>query len=146
MRIQRVFKTMAAVAMFSVGISACSSVQQESNLYQELGGESGVAVIVNNFIMTIASDERVIDYFAVSNVQRFREKMVEHICLISDGPCTYTGDTMVDVHTGMDVKEGDFNAIVEDMMEALNESGVAIGTQNRLLARLATFRGEIIYL
>ena len=144
MQIHRVFKAVAAVTM--LGIGACSSVPQEKNLYQELGGESGVAVIVDNFIMAIARDERVIDYFAVSNVQRFREKMLEHICLVAEGPCTYTGDTLVDVHTGMNVKEGDFNAIVEDMMAAMNQSGVAIGTQNRLLARLATYRGEIIYL
>jgi hemoglobin len=45
----------------------------------------------------------------------------------------------------MGVTEGDFNAIVENMMAAMDKAEVPLGPQNRLLARLATFRGEIIY-
>jgi hemoglobin len=71
--------------------------------------------------------------------------MNQHLCLVADGPCEYTGDSMIDTHAGMGVTEGDFNAIVENMMAAMDKAEVPLGPQNRLLARLATFRGEIIY-
>jgi hemoglobin len=126
-------------------LGACSAVPDEDNLYLALGGEQAIAVIVENFILEIARDERIIDHFEVSNVQRFRVMMNEHLCMVADGPCEYTGDSMIDTHAGMGVTEGDFNAIVENMMAAMNKAGIPLGPQNRLLARLATFRGEIIY-
>lgn len=126
-------------------LGACSAVPDEENLYLALGGEQAIAVIVENFILEIAGDERIIDHFEVSNVQRFRVMMNEHLCMVADGPCEYTGDSMIDTHAGMGVTEGDFNAIVENMMAAMNKAGIPLGPQNRLLARLATFRGEIIY-
>lgn len=135
----------ATIVFSAVLVTACAGASQEENLFLALGGQEGVNVIVENFIMAIAEDERVIDHFAVSNVERFRSMMREHLCAIADGPCEYTGDSMVDTHVGMGVTEGDFNAIVEDMMVAMNQAGVPIGTQNRLLSRLAELRGEIIY-
>mgnify|MGYP000882688927 CR=1 FL=1 len=129
----------------SIAFGACSSLQNDENLYVALGGEKAIAVIVENFILEIARDERIIDHFEVSNVQRFRVMMNQHLCLVADGPCEYTGDSMIDTHAGMGVTEGDFNAIVENMMAAMDKAEVPLGPQNRLLARLATFRGEIIH-
>ncbi len=139
-------RTLWGVLLCTALLSGCQGLRDENNLYLALGGEEGVRVITENFIRQIARDERVIDHFEDSSVQRFREKMHEHLCLVADGPCVYTGDTMVDTHTGMGVTEGDFNAIVEDMMAALTEAGIPVGTQNRLLARLAEFYSEIVYL
>ncbi len=130
----------------TVLLGGCQGLREEDNLYSALGGQEGIRVITENFIRQIASDDRVIDHFEDSSVQRFREKMHEHLCVVADGPCVYTGDTMIDTHTGMGITEGDFNAIVEDMMVALAEAGIPIGTQNRLLARLAEFYNEIVYL
>lgn len=124
----------------------CAGVMEGNDLYQALGGHEGIERITENFIMEIAGDDRVIDHFADSNVQRFREKFAEHLCMVVDGPCQYTSDTMVDIHTGMGITEGDFNAVVEDLMAAMNKAKVSIGTQNRVLARLGKLRGEIIYL
>lgn len=129
----------------TLALAGCTAAVQDDTLYRALGGEQAIAVIVENFILEIARDERIIDHFEVSNVQRFRVMMNEHLCMVADGPCRYTGDSMVDTHAGMGVTEADFNAIVENMMAAMDKAGIPLGPQNRLLARLATFRGEIIY-
>lgn len=94
--------------------------------------------------MEIAYDPRVFDRFADSNVQRFREKIIEHFCFIADGPCEYTGDSMVLVHRGMDIDSAEFNAVVEDLIDAMDKAGTPISAQNRLLARLAGLRPQII--
>ena len=104
-----------------IALGACSSLQNDENLYLALGGEKAIAVIVENFILEIAGDARIIDHFEVSNVQRFRVMMNQHLCMVADGPCEYTGDSMIDTHAGMGVTEGDFNAIVENMMAAMNK-------------------------
>ena len=125
-------------------LSACSGTQDTENLYTAIGGEAGVEEIADNFIMEIANDDRVIAYFEDANVDRFRQFFIEHLCMLTDGPCEYTGDTLVDTHVGMNVTVAAFNAIVEDLMAAMNKADIAIGTQNRLLARMAELREQII--
>ena len=136
----------ASALTIALALCACTGAGAQTNLYRALGGEPSISRITELFILEIDNDARVIHYFEVSNVQRFREKFSEHLCVISDGPCEYTGDTMVDTHVGMHVTEGDFNAIVEDLIAAMNKAGVNLAAQNRLLERLAALRGEIIYL
>ncbi len=138
----RLFATMIGLAT----LIGCATTKPGETLYQRLGSAEGIANITELFVLEIANDDRVIAYFEDSNVQRFREKFNEHLCMITDGPCNYSGDTMVDIHVGMNVTEGAFTAIVEDLIEAMNKADVAIGTQNQVLDRLARLRPEIIYL
>lgn len=124
----------------------CSGIRSQENLYQALGGEVALERIADNFILEIANDDRVIEYFEDASVERFRQFFIEHLCMLTDGPCEYTGDTLVDTHVGMNVTEAAFNAIVEDIMAAMNKADISIGTQNRVLARMAELREQIIHM
>ncbi len=125
-------------------LTACA-IQPKTTLYDDLGGTPGIDAIVENFIQGIAADPQIFPYFADSNVTRFREKITEHFCHISDGPCLYTGDNMVDIHVGMDINENHFNRTVDLLYGAMEQENIPHRTQNRLIARLAPLRGEIIY-
>ncbi|WP_237113403.1 group I truncated hemoglobin [Pseudohongiella spirulinae] len=119
------------------------SADSGRTLYEELGGSSGIEEIVDRFIVEIAFDNRVFERFADSNVERFREKITEHFCVLANGPCVYTGDSMIDTHAGMQISDAEFNAIVENLITAMDESGSPIAAQNKLLARLAVLKDEI---
>lgn len=131
-------------------LTACSQFnpvsgnESGSTLYQALGAQTGIEQIADNFIMEIAYDPRVFERFADSNVERFREKIIEHFCYIADGPCEYTGDSMELTHRGMDINSVEFNAVVEDLIAAMDKAGTPLSAQNRLLARLAALRPQII--
>ncbi|MDP2283026.1 MAG: group 1 truncated hemoglobin [Pseudohongiella sp.] len=124
-------------------LSSCASNSQQS-LYDEIGGQAVLETLVDNFIMEIASDNRVLPRFLDSNVNRFREKMIEHMCLLADGPCIYTGDDMVQVHAGMNINSAEFNAIVEDLMSAMDKTGIVLSAQNQILERMAPLRPQVI--
>jgi hemoglobin len=51
---------------------------------------------------------------------------------------------MADSYAGLDIREGEFNARVEDLIEAMEDVGVLVGAQNRLLARLAPMHADIV--
>lgn len=136
---------MRQLLMFTIlMLSACAS-QPKATLYDDLGGAPGVDAIVDNFIHGLAADPVIFPYFADSHVSRFREKITEHLCAISDGPCQYTGDNMVDIHVGMDITENHFNRVVDILYNAMEKEQLPHRTQNRLIARLAPLRQEIIY-
>ena len=52
---------------------------------------------------------------------------------------------MADVHAGFDLTEADFNALVEDLIAAMEAERLPVTVQNRLLQRLAPMRADIIY-
>ena len=57
----------------------------------------------------------------------------------------YSGDSMADVHAGFELTEADFNALVEDLIAAMEAEQLPVIVQNRLLQRLAPMRADIIY-
>ncbi|MER2494214.1 group I truncated hemoglobin [Catenovulum sediminis] len=129
-------------ALFVVCVlSGCATTQQ--SVYQQLGGQAKVAQIVDNFIYQIEFNAEIFEYFKDSNVQRFREKLNEHICVHTGGPCQYTGDSMEDVHTGMHITEAHFNLTVDLLINAMNDANVPHPLQNKVLAVFAPMRDEI---
>ncbi|HDZ55276.1 MAG TPA: group 1 truncated hemoglobin [Pseudomonas xinjiangensis] len=139
------------ILTLAIGLTACTTASQPSapstkaDLYQELGGMPGIARIVEGMLINISEDSRIAHHFGDTDIDRLNEKLIEQICVESGGPCEYTGDSMVDSHTGLDITEGDFNALVENLTDAMEVQGVPTPAQNRLLNRLAPMRGDIIY-
>ncbi len=124
--------------------TGCLSPQPKDDLFQQLGGLPGIERFVDIFISEIGESKEIRPYFEDTNLDRFREKQIEHICLLSGGPCTYTGDSIVDSHRGMGVNEADFNTLVDITIRAMNKTGYSIATRNRMLALIAPLRSEVI--
>lgn len=128
-------------------LSACAGHQQppkDDSLYQALGGKPGIGRIVEGMLLNVARDERIVAHFRNVNIELLRGQLIDKFCVEAGGPCQYTGDDMVEAHKGQQISRSEFNALVEDLIKAMEAQGVPVPTQNRLLARLAAQRGEII--
>lgn len=130
--------------LMSLLLAACATTR-EPRLYDALGGAAGVAKLVDAISAEYRADPRIGVLFEGSDADYFKARLREQICQISDGGCEYTGLSMVDAHSGMDLSEADFNAFVDASRRAMTRAGFGIGVQNRLLARLARMRGEVIH-
>lgn len=128
-------------------LSACAGQQQpakDDSLYQALGGKPGIGRIVEGMLLNVARDERIVAHFRNVNIELLRGQLIDKFCEEAGGPCQYTGDDMVEAHKGQQISRSEFNALVEDLIKAMEAQGVPVPTQNRLLVRLAAQRGEII--
>lgn len=135
----------ASLCLLLLVLTACTHLPgREARLYDELGGEAGITRIVEGMLLNIAGDPRIVGHFRDAHIERLRGKLIEQFCVVADGPCTYTGDSMPEVHRHLHLTPADFNALVENLQLALDAQAVPVTTQNRLLARLAPLRGEII--
>ena len=121
------------------------SCAHQQPLYQRLGGEPVVTAIVDSFIERFADDTRVAPTFAKTDIPKFRKLLIEQICNLTGGGCTYTGRSMPSAHEGMKITETQFNAIVEDLEDAMNRQRIPIELQNELIATLAPLREGIIH-
>ena len=128
-----------------LGLAGCAQQPaQDDSLYRALGGQAGIGRIVEGMLLNIAEDPRIVRHFRDIDIQRLRDKLVEQFCVEAGGPCVYSGDSMEESHKGQHLTRGDFNALVENLQEAMTTEGVPMPVQNRLLARLAPLRGQII--
>ncbi|MCQ8881180.1 group 1 truncated hemoglobin [Pseudoalteromonas shioyasakiensis] len=129
--------------VFAVMLVGCAS-SNNGTLYQQLNGEQGIEKLVDSFINQIGRDEQILAYFKQTNVAHFRQGFITHLCSVTDGPCEYEGDNMVDIHTGMNIPEKDFNRVVELLINAMDEQHISQTVQNKILSRLAPLRPEVI--
>ncbi len=126
-------------------LAACAQQPpKDDSLYLELGEQAGITRIVEGMLLNIAADPRIVRHFENIDIERLRDKLVEQICVEAGGPCTYTGDSMEESHKGQNLTPSDFNALVENLQEAMSAQNVPMPAQNRLLARLAPMRAQVI--
>src|ERR1051326_7239688 len=138
---------MGMLAVFSVGTLHAQSAQK--SLYDRLGGKSAIVAVVNDFVGNVAADKRINGFFAATaadhaRLTKFKENLVNQICEAAGGPCKYTGKDMKTAHQGMGISTADFNALVEDLVKALDANHVSADAKNALLGALGPLKGDIV--
>jgi hemoglobin len=113
-------------------------------LYDRLGGKPAIQAVVDDFIGNVAGDGRINRRFANANIPRLKTMLVDQICEASGGPCKYAGATMVDAHRGMSITDGEFTALVEDLVKSLDKFKVPAPEKNELLAALGGMKPQIV--
>jgi hemoglobin len=138
-------KDQAAVDTTASSTAAVTSDTSASrSLYDRLGGKSAITAVVDTFVARVAADARINKKFAHSNIPRVKSELVDQVCAQTGGPCTYTGRTMKEAHRGMKVTEGEFNALGDDLVAALNVFKVPKKEQDELMGALASMKGDIV--
>ncbi|HZR26264.1 MAG TPA: group 1 truncated hemoglobin [Vicinamibacterales bacterium] len=143
-----------AVAALLVSVSSASllgqgSMMKEKSLYDRLGGKKAITAVVDEFVGRVAADNRINKFFAATasdqkRLKTFKGKLVDQICEASGGPCKYKGKDMKTAHMGMGVSGGDFNALVEDLVGALDKFKVPQHEKDQLLGALAPMKTDIV--
>jgi hemoglobin len=122
-----------------------SAAPAGDTLYARLGGEAGVKGVVKDFVENnVAKDTRINTFFANADIPGLEKKLYEQICSASGGGCTYSGKDMKTAHAGMKIKEADFNALVEDLVKALDNAHVADADKQTLLGVLGPMKSDIV--
>ncbi len=104
----------------------------------------GVARIVDATVDRLIVDPRISEIFKGQDIVRLRRTLKEQFCYILGGGCSYSGRTMQAAHKDMGIQTADMAALVEDLQAAMRAEGVSFMAQNRLLAKLAPMRRDVI--
>jgi hemoglobin len=122
---------------------------KEKSLYDRLGGKKAITAVVDEFVGRVAGDKRINAYFGATasdpaRLEKFKGHLVDQICEASGGPCKYKGKDMKSAHVGMGVSGGDFDALVEDLVGALDKFNVGPREKEQLLGALGPMKGDIV--
>jgi hemoglobin len=125
-------------------LAGCASAPGAApSLYSRLGGEPVVKRVVGETIDRAATDPRTSRSFKDVKLARVKEKIVEQICSLAGGGCTYTGDPMDKVHQGLKNTEAEMALVVQWLRDALDRAGVREREKNELLRLLAPMKRDI---
>lgn len=116
----------------------------EQTLYERLGGAGGIAAITEDIWSNHTSNPLVKNRYINSNPENVKRLVREMFGAGTGGPETYSGQDMLTAHTGMNINDQEFNAVIDDVMKALGSNNVAEKEHNEVLAILWSMKNEIV--
>ena len=112
-------------------------------VYREFGEIAGLTALMDDFMVILVADTRTRPFFENADQVKIKKLLAEQFCVILGGPCTYSGRDMKSSHAELGIGREHFNALVEDLQQAMDKRGISFRAQNKLLAKLAPMHREI---
>src|SRR5712691_1897295 len=143
------FAALAAALTFSSPVASAQAKSKDKTLYTRLGGKKAITAVVDEFVGRVAGDKRINGFFAKTagdpkRLATFKMNLVNQICQAAGGKEKYTRKTMKAAHAGMGVSGADFNALVEDLVGALDKFKVGEQEKKELLGVLGPMASDIV--
>ena len=135
---------MAGTGALLLALAGMATPALAETLYDQMGGKAGMDRLVDISVDNYLADDRIKAIFDESNMERIRAQLKDQFCQIAGGPCLYKGHEMVAAHQGLHLGNADFNALVEDLQDAMTAQGITFATQNRFLALLAPYQRQVV--
>jgi len=137
-----------AVVVVLASIAAPAKDKPKS-LYDRLGGKGAITKVVDEFVARVAADARISHFFGPTagdpkRLATFKGNLSDQICEAAGGPCKYKGKDMKTAHMGMGITTADFNALVEDLVGALDKFKVGAHEKDQLLGALGPMKSDIV--
>jgi hemoglobin len=134
------------------------------SLYDRLGGQKGVAAMVDDFVDRAMADPRVnwnrkdVVQGGLSihrdasvewkpepeDVKVMKAHIAQFIAVATGGPSIYQGKDMKSAHENMHISNSEFDAAVGDLKATLDKMQIANKEQKELLAIIETTRADIV--
>jgi hemoglobin len=126
------------------------AVTKKKPLWERLGGEAAVKLVVHDFVVAAAADPKV-NFFRDgkyklddAGVAKLEKLLVELISAVSGGPLKYSGRDMKTSHAGMKITEAEFNAIAGHLVATLKKYKVAQTEIDDLVGIVAETKKDIV--
>jgi len=117
---------------------------QTRSLYDRLGGLDAINALTESWVARVGGDDRANGKFVRTDIPRLMKEVADQLCEVTGGPCTYTGRSMLETHTGMGTTAGEFDVVMQHLTGALDELKVPKTEQDELVALIMPMRGDIV--
>ena len=137
-------KKIALVAATLSSLLSLGGCATQQSLYQRLGGLDAIDAVVADALGNVAADTRINQRFQGVALPKLKKNLVDLLCERTGGPCTYTGLDMSAAHEGMNIRDDEFDALVEDMVKSFDKFKVPAREQGELMVALGKMKNAIV--
>jgi hemoglobin len=123
------------------------AISEPENLFDRLGGQVGIDAAVDLYYRKVLADERLAHFFVGVDMGRQRLKQTEFLTSAFGGPRRFDSADLAAaneplIEKGLD--DGQFDALVGYLQDALGDLGVAAGLSAEAVAIVESTRPEVV--
>jgi hemoglobin len=124
--------------------------QEQSSLYERLGGVYSIAVVVDDLVDRVMADPRLNANPAVNEAHHkvppagFKYLVTEMVCWASGGPQKYTGRSMAESHRHLNITPQEWDAFMDDFQQTVDKFKVPALEQAELRAIVESTYDDIV--
>lgn len=115
----------------------------EGSLYERMGGEAGIAAMVDDFYGRVFADPQLKPFFEGVPRDRLLRMQREFFSAATGGPVVYSGRPLTHVHQRLGIGRRHFQLFTEHLIATLQEKGIAENEVLDLISRVNTYADEI---
>jgi len=115
------------------------------SLYERLGGTEGITNIASDVVDIHLLNPRVSKRYANSNITTLKNGAATFFIAGTGGPNVYKGKDMLETHRGMNIDEGEFVAVLDDVLEALKKNDIGQREMEEVLFVLYSMKADITF-
>jgi hemoglobin len=117
----------------------------DTSLYERLGGTEGITRIAGDVVDNHLANPRIAPRFASSDVAAIKHAAATFFITGTGGPACYEGKDMASAHAGMNIDAGEFVAVLDDGLKALQKNNVGQREQEEVLYILYSMKSDIAF-
>ncbi len=144
LRPSRFFPSLLATVLCAGAASVATAQTPNDAALSAFGGFSGLSKMTQDFVERIQKNPRIGRFFKDADTERLQAMLTDQFCDVLGGGCKYSGKSMKEAHTKMGVASADFNALAEELQNALTAANVPFADQNKLIAKLAPMHRDVV--
>ena len=112
--------------------------------YQAVGGGPAVKAVVEDFYARVLHDPELASFFIGVDLPRLKRHQALLVTKVLGGPDGYTGRSLRDAHSGMNITAADFRGVLGHLGAALQQAGVPEEIIDRAAAVVLETKPEIV--
>jgi hemoglobin len=116
-----------------------------ASLYERLGGTDGITRIAGDLIDIHMANPRIAPRYAQSDVAAVKNAAATFFIGGTGGPDVYKGKDMLAAHKGMNIDSGEFIAVLDDALNALDKNNIGQREAEEVLYILYSMKSEIVF-
>lgn len=114
------------------------------SLYDQLGGQRGIAVVVDDFYARMTSDDLLGPWFANADHSGIRFHLRAYLAVALGGPEEYSGRSMRRAHGGLKITGAAFDTVLVRLADSLDAASVDAAILAEVVAVVATLRPVVV--
>lgn len=140
----------AAGALAPSLAQAPATAPPQPSLYDRLGGLYPIAAVVDDFIdrvyanATLNANPQIAKARVEVRKPGLKVQVANQVCMVTGGPCKYTGKSMKESHAGFQITPKEWDALLVDFRASLDAFKVPSREQQELIAIVESTRPDIV--
>jgi hemoglobin len=142
--------SLAFLAAIPVAAQEKSPSASKPSLHDRLGGVYAISAVVDDFIDRVYANDIINANPSIAKARNESRKpglkvqVANLVCMVTGGPCKYTGKGMKESHAGFNITQKEWDALLVDFRASLAKFKVPAAEQKELIDIVESTKADIV--